>query len=179
MKSFVLKILSIASAFVFTSCQPITVIHVVNHWPYCGGKLPNSEEEKGKYEAFSNHSFQVTVGGKKKIIRTDEFGYWKGRLDVTQEFTLIDIDKTCSLEELMAKYPLPTAHGANEKPLYDYLTPEEWFLRCSLDYVSLGALYSKENIARNGKIDTLSISIERTCFTGTNPIIKYIGPKPK
>ena len=70
-------------------------------------------------------------------------------------------------------------NSANEKPLYDYLTPEEWFWRCSMDYVSIGALCSKENIARNGKIDTLMVVINRTCFTGTNPIIKYIGPKPR
>ena len=166
-------------ALVFTACNPVTVIHVQNHWPYCGGKLPNPNEANGKYEGFSNHAFQITEGGKKKIIRTDEFGYWKGRLDITQEFTLIDLDKTCSLEELILKYPLPTTQGPNEKPMYAYLTPEEWFGRCSLDYVSIGALCSKENIARNGKIDTLRISIERTCFTGTNPIIKYIGPKPR
>lgn len=164
---------------VLSSCHPKTVIYVQNHWPYCGGKLPDSTEMKGRNEGFSNHSFQITVGGKKKIIRTNEFGYWKGRLDVTQEFTLIDIDKTCSLEELIPKYPLPEISGATDQPLHAYLTPEEWFSRCSLDYVSIGALCSKENIARNGKIDTLAIVINRTCFTGTNPIIKYIGPKPK
>lgn len=177
MNAFTFKIL--VATLVLTSCKPITIIHVQNHWPYCGGKLPNAQEEKGKFEGFSNHAFQVTEGGKKKIIRTDEFGYWKGRLDVTQEFTLIDLDKTCSLEELKAKYPLPTNNGENEKLLYDYLTPEEWYWRCSLDYVSVGGLCSKENLAKNGPIDTLSISIERTCFTGTNPIIKYIGPKPR
>ena len=179
MNSFILKFFSITTAFVLTSCKPLTIIHVVNHWPYCGGKLPDSTEMKGRNEGFSNHSFHITEGGKKKIIRTDEFGYWKGRLDVKEEVTIQDIDKTSSLEELMLKYPLPTTQGPNEKPLYDYLTPEEWFWRCSLDYVSIGALCSKENIARNGKIDTLRISIERTCFTGTNPIIKYIGPKPR
>jgi hypothetical protein len=179
MNSLSLKILSIATAIILTSCKPLTVIHVVNHWPYCGGKLPNPEEESGKFEGFSNHAFQVTEGGKKKIMYTDEFGYWKGRMDVSQEFTLIDIDKTCSLEELKAQYPLPSTTGENQKQLYEYLTPEEWLRRCSLDYVSLGALSSKENIAKNGPIDTLSISIERTCFTGINPIIKYIGPKPR
>jgi len=159
------------------SCQPTIVIQVQNHWPFCGGKLPDSSEVNGKNEGFSNHAFQVTEGAKKKIIRTNEFGYWKGRMDIKQEFTLIDIDKTYSLEELKDKYPLPTNNSANEKPLYDYLTPEEWFWRCSMDYVSIGALCSKENIARNGKIDTLMVVINRTCFTGTNPIIKYIGPK--
>ena len=164
---------------VLSSCHPKTVIYVQNHWPYCGGKLPDSSEVKGKYEGFSNHSFRVTEGAKKHIIRTNEFGYWKGRVDITQEFTLIDIDKTYSIEELKTKYPLPTNNGANEKPLYDYVTLEEWIWRCSMDYVSIGALCSKENLARNGKIDTLTVVINRTCFTGTNPIIKYIGPKPR
>ena len=164
---------------VLSSCHPKTVIYVQNHWPYCGGKLPDSSEVNGKYEGFSNHSFRVTEGAKKHIIRTNEFGYWKGRIDITQAFTLIDIDKTYSIEELKTKYPLPTNNGANEKPLYDYLTPEEWVWHCSMDYVSIGALCSKENIARNGKIDTLMVVINRTCFTGTNPIIKYIGPKPR
>jgi len=164
---------------VLSSCHPKTVIYVQNHWPYCGGKLPDSSEVNGKYEGFSNHSFQVTEGAKKKTIRTNEFGYWKGRIDITQAFTLIDIDKTYSIEELKTKYPLPTNNGANEKPLYDYVTLEEWIWRCSMDYVSIGALCSKENLARNGKIDTLTVVINRTCFTGTNPIIKYIGPKPR
>lgn len=164
---------------VLSSCQPKTVIYVQNHWPYCGGKLPDSTEMKGRNEGFSYHSFRVTVGNKTKLIRTDEFGFWTGRLNVKKEITITDIDKTFSLEELKAKYPLPATSGATEQPLYAYLTPEEWFLRCSLDYVSIGALCSKENIARNGKIDTLAIVINRTCFTGTNPIIKYIGPKPK
>jgi len=160
MKIFVVFIGLLA---VLSSCHPKTVIYVQNHWPYCGGKLPDSTEMKGRNEG----------------IRTDEFGFWTGRLDVKEEITIIDIDKTCSLEELKPKYPLPATSGATEQPLYAYLTPEEWFWRCSLDYVSIGALCSKENIARNGKIDTLAIVINRTCFTGTNPIIKYIGPKPK
>lgn len=164
---------------VLNSCHPKTVIYVQNHWPYCGGKLPDSTEMKGRNEGFSNHSFRVTEGNKTRLISTDEFGFWTGRLDVKEEITIIDIDKTFSLEELKPKYPLPATSGATEQPLYAYLTPEEWFWRCSLDYVSIGALCSKENIARNGKIDTLAIVINRTCFTGTNPIIKYIGPKPK
>lgn len=164
---------------VLSSCHPKTVIYVQNHWPYCGGKLPDSTEVNGKMEAFSNHSFRVTEGKKNKIIRTDEFGFWKGRLDVKEEVTIQDIDKTCSLEELKTKYPLPTTNSPTEQPLYAYLTPEEWLWRCSLDYVSIGPLCSKENIRRNGKIDTLTVVINRTCFTGTNPIIKYIGPKPR
>jgi hypothetical protein len=164
---------------VLSSCHPKTVIYVQNHWPYCGGKLPDSTEIKGRNEVFSNHSFRVTEGNKTKLIRTDEFGFWKGRLNVTKEITIMDIDKTFSLAELKPKYPLPTTSSATEQPLYAYLTPEEWLLRCSLDYVSIGALCSKENIARNGKIDTIAVVINRTCFTGTNPIIKYIGPKPK
>lgn len=164
---------------VLSSCHPKTVIYVQNHWPYCGGKLPDSTEVNGKMEAFSYHSFRVTEGNKTKLISTDEFGFWKGRLDVTKEVTILDIDKTFSIEELKTKYPLPTTNSATELPLYAYLTPEEWFCRCSLDYFSFGALCSKENIKRNGKIDTLTVVINRTCFTGTNPIIKYIGPKPR
>ena len=164
---------------VLSSCHPKTVIYVQNHWPYCGGKLPESSEVNGKNEGFSNHSFRVTEGNKTKLISTDEFGFWKGRINVNEEVTIQDIDKTFSLEELKPKYPLPANSGTTEEPMYAYLTPEEWFWRCSLDYVSIGALCSKENIARNGKIDTLSVVINRTCFTGTNPIIKYIGPKPR
>jgi hypothetical protein len=100
-------------------------------------------------------------------------------LDVSEEITIIDIDKTSSLDELKLKYPLPTSDNPTEQPVYAYLTPQEWLSRCSLDYVSIGALCSKENISRNGKIDTLQVVINRTCFTGTNPIIKYIGPKPR
>jgi hypothetical protein len=133
----------------------------------------------GRNEGFSYHSFQITEGNKTTLIRTDEFGYWKGRLDDTEEITIMDIDKTFSLAELKLKYPLPTSNSATEQPVYAYLTSEEWLRRCSVDYVSMGALSSKENISRNGKIDTLRVSIHRTCFTGTNPIIKYIGPKPK
>ncbi len=164
---------------VLNSCHPKTVIYVQNHWPYCGGKLPDSAEVNGNMEAFCSHSFRVTEGNKTKLISTDEFGFWKGRLDVNKEVTILDIDKTFSIEELKTKYPLPTTNSATELPLYAYLTPEEWFCRCSLDYFSIGALCSKENIKRNGKIDTLTVVINRTCFTGTNPIIKYIGPKPR
>ena len=164
---------------VLSSCNPKTVIYVQNYWPYCGGKLPDSTEMNGRNEGFSYHSFQITEGNKTKLIHTDEFGYWKGRLDVSEEITIMDIDKTSSLDELKLKYPLPTSNSATEQPMYAYLTPEEWSRRCSVDYVSIGGLCSKENISRNGKIDTLRVSIHRTCFTGTNPIIKYIGPKPK
>ncbi|MFM7596550.1 MAG: hypothetical protein ACKO4Y_10250 [Flavobacteriales bacterium] len=174
-----INVLLIGLLTVLSSCHPKTVIYIQNHWPYCGGKLPESSEVNGKNEGFSNHSFQVTVGGKKKIIRTNEFGFWKGRINVNEEVTIQDIDKICSLEELKTKYPLPANSGTTEEPMYAYLTPEEWSWRCSLDYVSIGALYSKENIKRNGKIDTLTVVINRTCFTGTNPIIKYIGPKPR
>jgi hypothetical protein len=176
MKNFVVFI---GLLTVLSSCHPKTVIYVQNHWPYCGGKLPDSTEMNGMNEGFSYHSFQITEGNKTKLIRTDEFGFWKGRLDVSEEITIIDIDKTSSLDELKLKYPLPTSDNPTEQPVYAYLTPEEWLSRCSLDYVSIGALCSKENISRNGKIDTLQVVINRTCFTGTNPIIKYIGPKPK
>ena len=165
--------------FLLVSCKSTVTIQVTNHWPYCGGKLPDSTEMNGRNEGFSYHSFQITEGNKIKIIRTDEFGFWKGRLDVSEEITIIDIDKTSSLDELKLKYPLPTSDNPTEQPVYAYLTPEEWLSRCSLDYVSIGALCSKENISRNGKIDTLQVVINRTCFTGTNPIIKYIGPKPR
>jgi len=161
------------------SCKSTITIQVTNHWPYCGGKLPDSTEINGRNEGFSNHYFRVTEGNKIKTIRTDEFGLWKGRLNITKEITIMDIDKTFSLEELKLKYPLPTSDNATEQPVYAYVTPEEWLSRCSLDYVSIGALCSEENIARNGKIDPLQVVINRTCFTGTNPIIKYIGPKPR
>jgi hypothetical protein len=165
--------------FLMVSCKSTITIPVTNHWPYCGGKLPDSTEINGRNEGFSYHSFRVTEGNKTKLIRTDEFGLWKGRLDVTKEITIMDIDKTFSLEELKSAYPLPTSSSSNDQPLYAYVTPEEWLSRCSLDYVSIGALCSEENIARNGNIDTLHVVINRTCFTGTNPIIKYIGPKPR
>jgi hypothetical protein len=163
--------------FLMVSCKSTITIQVTNHWPYCGGKLPDSTEMNGRNEGFSYHSFRVTEGNKTKLIRTDEFGLWKGRLDVTKEITIMDIDKTFSLEELKSAYPLPTSNSSNEQPLYAYITPEEWLSRCSLDYVSIGALCS--NISRNRKIDTLQVVINRPCFTGTNPIIKYIGPKPR
>ena len=89
---------------VLSSCQPKTVIYVQNHWPYCGGKLPDSTEMKGRNEGFSYHSFRVTVGNKTKLIRTDEFGFWTGRLNVKKEITITDIDKTFSLEERKTKY---------------------------------------------------------------------------
>ena len=165
--------------FLLVSCKSTITIQVTNHWPYCGGKLPDSTEMNGRNERFSYHSFQITEGNKTKIIRTDEFGLWKGRLDVTKEITIMDIDKTFSLEELKSAYPLPASNISNEQPIYEFVTPEEWLSRCSLDYVSIGALCSEENIASNGNIDTLHVVINRTCFTGTNPIIKYIGPKPR
>lgn len=165
--------------FLLVSCKSTITIKVTNHWPYCGGKLPDSTEMNGRNEGFSNHYFRVTEGNKIKTIRTDEFGLWKGRLNITKEITIMDIDKTFSLEELKLKYPLPTSDNATEQPVYAYLTPEEWLSRCSMDYVSIGALCSEENITKNGKIDTLQVVINRTCFTGTNPIIKYIGPKPR
>ena len=81
---------------VLSSCHPKTVIYVQNHWPYCGGKLPDSTEMKGRNEGFSYHSFRVTEGNMTKLISTDEFGFWTGRLDVTKEITIMDIDKTFS-----------------------------------------------------------------------------------
>ncbi len=165
--------------FLMVSCKSTITIQVTNHWPYCGGKLPDSTEINGRNEGFSNHYFRVTEGNKIKKIRTDEFGLWKGRLNTRKEITIMDIDKTFSLEELKSAYPLPASNISNEQPIYEFVTPEEWLSRCTLYYVSIGALCSEENIAKNGKIDTLHVIINRTCFTGTNPIIKYIGPKPR
>ena len=165
--------------FLMVSCKSTITIQVTNHWPYCGGKLPDSTEINGRNEGFSNHYFRVTEGNKIKTIRTNEFGLWKGRLNTRKEITIMDIDKTFSLEELKSAYPLPASNNSNEQPIYEFVTPEEWLSRCTQDYVSIGALCSEENMARNGKIDTLHVIINRTCFTGTNPIIKYIGLKPR
>lgn len=173
-------LLLISSSTVFTSCNKKIVIHVQNHWPYCGGKLPDALEAKGRTENFIEHTFTLIEENQQHSITTDKSGIWKGRLNLKKEILIIDSDKSLSLEELKAKYPLTFQHDSKEGANYRYFTSAEWYdWRSSADYMSITEKKMNSDFPKKGLQDTLRITIPRSCFTGTNPIIQYVGPIPK
>lgn len=151
------------------SCNENVVIQGYYHWPYCGGKIPDSSEIGGRYEALAHHSFQLQHEKQPyKRITLNAQGIWQGRLAHTK-CSLLDEDKLLSYEDLKRKYPLPEFNGHVEQSPYRYLDEKAWEQwRAQVDFEAV-------IIDR----DTLHFVVHRSCFVGTNPIIEYVGPKPR
>ncbi len=162
-------LLLIPFTMLITACKPLVRIHVSYHLPYCGGKLPNEAEAQGEILPMANHGYIVKepllYPPKEKIIYTDSAGNWTGKLSRNTQFILIDIEKTLDDVTLKRKHPL------QDSILYAYLTEKEimtWRLEND-------GVFSVEKTQK----EVVRFLIERPCFVGSNPIIRYQGPRPR
>lgn len=162
-------LLLIPFTMLITACKPLVRIHVSYHVPYCGGKLPNEAEAQGEILPMANHGYIVQepllYPPKEKIIYTDSAGNWTGKLSRNTQFILIDIEKTLDDVTLKRKHPL------QDSILYAYLTEKEimtWRLEND-------GVFSVEKTQK----EVVRFLIERPCFVGSNPIIRYQGPRPR
>jgi len=148
-----------------SSCGVRTVFEIQVHWPYCGGKLPNSSEINGTYVSFQNHNFVLLQANHSREIRTDASGVWRGRVIRGKPYRVYDADKTYSFNVLKGIYTL----GAQKDSNYRYFSEDEWLQwKNTADFTST-----------NAKRDTTLITLNRACFVGFNPIITYVGPSPR
>ncbi len=155
--------------FVIVGCTPLVTIKVVNHWPYCGGLLPTEQQRLGQYAPFTAHDFTIISGKYLIDFTTNEMGEWTGKIKRNVKFEIYDKDKSLSFIELKLKYKLQGDSGSNN---YRYLEEKEWQTwKTQSDYAW------KENAAFTS--DTMHLVINRSCFVGTNPVITYIGPRPR
>jgi hypothetical protein len=165
----------VIAVFIFlnlTACKNSITIHFKYHWPYCGGKMPDSSEINGHFENAQFHSFLLVANkDKARLIATDENGMCKMRIKPNKAFSIFDIDKNQGYDELKRLYPLLDSN------YYRYLSEKEWQAWKEIpDFKTIGI--TKES-KRNGMVDTIDVVMKKTCFTGTNPIILYIGPNPR
>lgn len=156
---------------VLISCQSALVIHFENHQPYCGGKKPTEEESLGQTQICANKTYYLVkdqnVKQKMKAITSKQDGNWNGRVSFKNRIDLYDADKFLSLESLMAKYPLLDPENYryfNEKELSNWRQAKD------------GTIL-KNSLNKTEKM--VNITKEKGCFVGDNPIIIYIGPKPR
>ena len=162
-------LLLIPFAMLITACNPLVKIHVSYHVPYCGGKLPNESEAQGEILPMANHGYIVQESllhpAKEKIIYTDSAGNWTGKLSRNTRFILVDIEKTLDDVTLKRTHPL------QDSILYTYLTEKE-IMKWRLEN---DGVFSVEKTQK----EVVRFLIERPCFVGSNPIIRYQGPRPR
>ena len=167
-------LLLIPLTLLITACNSLVKINVCYHAPYCGGKLPNETEAMGQIIPMENHGFLLTERSSGKTMKqppktktffTDSLGNWTGRMSTNKQFALTDLDKACDIDALKRKYPL------NDSVNYAYLSEKEIIIWRN----SNEGFFSVQKATKT----PIFFLIERPCFVGSNPIIRYRGAKPR
>lgn len=139
------------------------------HKPYCGGAKPTPEMAQGTKEPYGNATFYVKtqMNNDKKTqtvlkFKTDKEGNYKFKIK-KGTYIVIHEDKVLSFEQYKEKYGkssdqyLEYIGDQNAKEQYEHLD-------FSIDIQSKKEYY---------------YAFKTRCFSGLNPLLRYIGPKPE